>query len=182
MQHKKNQFFNFFISCIPGAGQMYQGFLKRGTSLMTIFFVEIFLAGVVNIDWLLFGLPVIWSYSFFDSINTNSLPDEEFNKIEDGYLFTSGTAAFKIPKDKVRIPAAIVLIFMGGYVLLENIAYVLRNVLGYSYNWWFMELVFDYIPRFLFAAIVIAAGIYLIKGKKVQMDKDDIYTQDNNRL
>ena len=53
MQHKRNQFFNFFISCVPGAGQMYQGFLKRGTSLMTIFFIEIFLAGIVNIDWLL---------------------------------------------------------------------------------------------------------------------------------
>ncbi|MDE6615889.1 MAG: hypothetical protein K2K35_04930, partial [Lachnospiraceae bacterium] len=116
MQHKRNQFFNFFISCVPGAGQMYQGFLKRGTSLMTIFFIEIFLAGIVNIDWLLLGLPVIWSYSFFDSMNTNSLSDEEFSKIEDRYLFTSGNPAFKIPQSKIRIPAAILLIFIGSYI------------------------------------------------------------------
>ncbi|MDE7051315.1 MAG: hypothetical protein K2O92_00170, partial [Lachnospiraceae bacterium] len=116
MQHKRNQFFNFFISCVPGAGQMYQGFLKRGTSLMTIFFVEIFLAGIVNIDWILLGLPVIWSYSFFDSMNTNSLSDEEFSKIEDRYLFTNENTTFKIPQSKIRIPAAILLIFMGGYI------------------------------------------------------------------
>ncbi len=182
MQHKRNQFFNFFISCVPGAGQMYQGFLKRGTSLMTIFFIEIFLAGIVNIDWLLLGLPVIWSYSFFDSMNTNSLSDEEFSKIEDRYLFTSGNSSFKIPQSKMRIPAAVVLIFMGGYVLLENIAYLLKNALGYSYHWWFMDLVFDYFPRFLFAAVVIAAGVYLIKGKKVQMDKDDMYNPGNDGL
>ncbi len=182
MQHKRNQFFNFFISCVPGAGQMYQGFLKRGTSLMTIFFVEIFLAGIVNIDWILLGLPVIWSYSFFDSMNTNSLSDEEFSKIEDRYLFTNENTTFKIPQNKIRIPAAILLIFMGGYILLENIAYVLRNILGYSYNWRFIELIFDYFPRFLFAAIVIAAGVYLIKGKKVQMDEDDIYNPGNDGM
>lgn len=182
MQHKRNQFFNFFISCVPGAGQMYQGFLKRGTSLMAIFFIEIFLAGIVNIDWLLLGLPIIWSYSFFDSMNTNSLSDEEFDKIQDRYLFTNGDTAFKISKSKIRIPAAIVLIFMGSYVLLENIAYLLRNMLGYSYHWWFMDLIFDYLPRFLFAAIVIAAGVYLIKGKKIQMDKEDMYNPGNDGL
>lgn len=182
MQRKRNQFFNFFISCVPGAGQMYQGFLKRGTSLMAIFFIEIFLAGIVNIDWLLLGLPIIWSYSFFDSMNTNSLSDEEFSKIGDRYLFIDGNSAFKIPKNRMRIPLAVVLIFIGSYVLLENIAYILRNIFGYSYNWWFMDLVFDYFPRFLFATIVIAAGVYLIKGKKVQMDEDGVYNPSNDGL
>ena len=82
----------------------------------------------------------------------------------------------------MRIPAAVVLIFMGGYVLLENIAYLLKSALGYSYHWWFMDLVFDYFPRFLFAAVVIAAGVYLIKGKKVQMDKDDMYNPGNDGM
>lgn len=182
MPHKRNQFWNFLLSFVPGAGQMYQGFLKKGTSIMSIFFAEILLAGIVNIDWLLLGLPVIWAYSFFDSLNTNSLPDEEFDRIQDGYLFTNDSQGFKIPAGKFRIPAAVILILMGSYVLLENIAYMLRNLFGYSYGWWFMDLVFDYVPRFAFAAVVIIAGIYLIKGKKIQIDNDDTYNQDKDVL
>jgi len=182
MPHKRNQFWNFLLSFVPGAGQMYQGFLKKGTSIMSIFFAEILLAGIVNIDWLLLGLPVIWAYSFFDSLNTNSLPDEEFDRMQDGYLFTNDSQGFKVPAGKFRIPAAVILILMGSYVLLENIAYMLRNFFGYSYGWWFMDLVFDYVPRFAFAAAVIIAGIYLIKGKKVQIDNDDTYNQDKDIL
>ncbi len=182
MPHKRNQFWNFLISCMPGAGQMYQGFLKRGTSLMSLFFAEILLACMVNIDWLLLGLPVIWAYAFFDSINTNSLPDEDFNKLKDGYLFTEYSGNFKIQSSKLRVPAAVVLILMGGYILLENIVYMLRSLFGYSYHWWLMDLVFDYFPRLAFAAAVIIAGLYLIKGKKIQMDNDDTYTQDKDIL
>ena len=43
MTHRRSKFWNFFISFMPGAGQMYQGFLKRGTSLMSMFFAEIFI-------------------------------------------------------------------------------------------------------------------------------------------
>lgn len=182
MPHKTNQFWNFLISFMPGAGQMYQGFLKRGTSLMSVFFAEIFLAGIVNIDWLLLGLPVIWAYAFFDSINTNSLPDEYFNQLKDEYLFTEYSGNFKIQGSKLRIPAAVVLILMGSYILIENILYMLRNLFGYSYNWWFMDLVFDYFPRLAFAAAVIIAGLYLIRGKKIQMDNDDIYTNSKDIL
>ncbi|MFG6394925.1 MAG: hypothetical protein K1W24_12205 [Lachnospiraceae bacterium] len=182
MPYKRNQFWNFFISFVPGAGQMYQGFLKRGTSLMSAFFAEILLAEIVNIDWLLLGLPVIWAYAFFDSINTNSLPDEDFNKLKDGYLFTEYSTSFKVQGSKLRIPAAVVLILMGSYILLQNIVYMLRRLFGYSYHWWLMDLVFDYLPRFVFAAAVITAGLYLIKGKKIQMDNDDTYTQDKDIL
>ena len=104
MAHKKSKFWNFVISFMPGAGQMYQGFLKRGTSLMAIFFAEIFLANIINIDWLLFGLPVIWFYAFFDSLNTNDLSDEDFSKLEDAFLFTDSSTTFKISKSKFRVP------------------------------------------------------------------------------
>lgn len=176
MAHKKNKFWNFIISFMPGAGQMYQGFLKRGTSLMTMFFAEIFLANIINIDWFLFGLPVIWFYAFFDSLNTNDLSDEEFSKLEDAFLFTDSSTTFKISKSKFRIPAAVVLIMAGCYILLENVFYMLRSVLGFGYDWWVTEVIFDYFPRFVFAAVIILAGLYLIKGKKIQLDNNDEYS------
>jgi len=168
MARKKNSFWNFVISCMPGAGQMYQGFLKRGTSLMVLFFGGIFLANMVNIDWILFGSIVIWFYSFFDSLNSNGLSDEEFNKLEDGFLFTDNSESFKFSKSKFRIPLAVVLIMAGCYILLENILYMFRYTFGFSYDWWVMDIFFDYFPRFVFAAAVIIAGLYLIRGKKSQ--------------
>ena len=177
MAHKKSKFWNFVISFMPGAGQMYQGFLKRGTSLMAIFFAEIFLANIINIDWLLFGLPVIWFYAFFDSLNTNDLSDEDFSKLEDAFLFTDSSTTFKISKSKFRVPAAVVLIMAGCYILLENVFYMFRIIFGLENNWWVTEIIFDYFPRFVFAAVIILAGLYLIKGKKIQLDNNDEYSK-----
>lgn len=172
MTHRRSKFWNFFISFMPGAGQMYQGFLKRGTSLMSMFFAEIFIANIINIDWLLFGLPVIWFYAFFDSLNINDISDEEFSKLEDAFLFTDSSTTFKVSKSKFRVPAAVILIMAGCYILLENIFYMFRIIFGLDYDWWVTEIIFDYFPRFVFAGVIILAGLYLIKGKKIQLDND----------
>lgn len=34
---KKNGILTLLFACIPGAGQMYQGYMKRGLSLITMF-------------------------------------------------------------------------------------------------------------------------------------------------
>lgn len=34
---KKNGFLTFIFACIPGAGQMYYGYMQRGLSLITMF-------------------------------------------------------------------------------------------------------------------------------------------------
>lgn len=173
MTHKKNKFWNFCISFIPGAGQMYQGFLKRGTSLMALFFGEICLANMVNIDWLLFATPVIWCFAFFDSINNNSLSDEEFNSLRDGYLFIDDDRIFKIARNRFRIPAAVLLILVGAYTLLENMLYMFINVFNIRVRWYIAEQVLGYFPRIIFALLVIAAGIYLIRGKRLQDYDED---------
>ena len=40
MTHKKSSFWRFLFSLIPGAGEMYMGFLKMGTSLMALFILR----------------------------------------------------------------------------------------------------------------------------------------------
>ena len=42
MIRKKGSFLTFCFSMLPGAGEMYLGFMKRGASLMTLFFFIIF--------------------------------------------------------------------------------------------------------------------------------------------
>jgi len=182
MPNKKSKFWNFFISFVPGAGQMYQGFLKRGTSLMLMFFGEVCLSALLRMEVLLFAAPVIWFYAFFDSINTNSLSDEDFCQVSDRYLLTGFSRNFNISGSQFRIPAAIVLIITGSYILLENILYVLKNIFGLPIAWDIFYWIMDYLPRFVFSALIIMTGVYLVRGKKSWADNDDIYIQKKDNI
>ena len=62
---KKNAFLTFIFACIPGAGQMYYGYMKRGLSMIT-FFCLFIMAGTL-VDVLVVGSVIVWMYSFFDT-------------------------------------------------------------------------------------------------------------------
>lgn len=57
------------LSIVPGAGHMYIGYQKKGLLLMGSFFFSIFFMGWLGISLLLFLLPLIWFYSFFDAMH-----------------------------------------------------------------------------------------------------------------
>ena len=63
----KNGFLTFCCAFIPGAGQMYQGYMKRGLSLI----LTACLIGMVGslLNPVLLLLVVLWMYSFFDTFN-----------------------------------------------------------------------------------------------------------------
>ena len=81
---KKSGFLTFCFSFLPGAGEMYLGFMKMGASLMGMFFALIGVAYALNLPVLFFGIIVEWFYSFFHVHNLAGLTDEEFLSIEDG--------------------------------------------------------------------------------------------------
>lgn len=62
---KKNGFLTFIFACIPGAGQMYYGYMQRGLSIAMILILCVMAATVVEPQ--LFLCLVIWMYSFFDT-------------------------------------------------------------------------------------------------------------------
>ena len=47
---KKNGILTLLFACIPGAGQMYQGYMKRGLSLITMFCLFIILGSTTGLD------------------------------------------------------------------------------------------------------------------------------------
>lgn len=66
----KNGFFTFCFACIPGAGQMYQGYMKRGLSILTILLVAVGIGSIFYLDaFLVMAVLIIWMYSFFDTFN-----------------------------------------------------------------------------------------------------------------
>ena len=65
MTSKKGKYLSFIFSLIPGAAEMYMGFMKQGVSLMSMFFASILMAGWLRADVLAFIGIVVWFYSFF---------------------------------------------------------------------------------------------------------------------
>lgn len=64
----KNGFLTLCFSFIPGAGQMYQGYMKRGLAHV-IFFVIPLMIGGVFFPVVMVLSAVVYMYSFFDSLN-----------------------------------------------------------------------------------------------------------------
>ena len=69
MIRKKSKGWTFIFSLLPGAGEMYMGFMKQGVSIMGLFFATIAVAATLNIGPLTIVLPIIWCYSFFNVHN-----------------------------------------------------------------------------------------------------------------
>ena len=59
----------FLSSCVPGCGQMHQGYMKRGVSILTAFCILFALAVFLEIGAVAVLMLPVWLYSFFDSYN-----------------------------------------------------------------------------------------------------------------
>ena len=174
MKKEKSKFLTFCFSLLPGAGHMYMGFMKMGLSVMAMFFFGIFLSSFLDIGPLLVVLPLIWFYSFFDCINKRYSSDEEFLLLEDNYLF-SADELVKIDKGmfkKHRLLGGVLLIFLGGYLIWNNI---INSLSRYMPSEVYMALsnVTRVAPQIIVGAIIIAVGAKLIIGKKRECDSDD---------
>lgn len=172
MTRKKNGFLTFVFSLLPGAGEMYMGFFKQGVSIMSAFFMLIFVSSWLNLGPLMFVLPVLWFYSFFHVHNLASLRDEEFYSIEDNYLFNYDQNKLQamFGESKGRKIFAIVLIFLGVsaiWITLMDLLKSCLNALGLDMEWYYQ--ISYRIPQCVFGIAVILLGIHLIRGKKKEL-------------
>jgi hypothetical protein len=174
MIRKKNSFLTFIFSTIPGAGQMYMGFMKRGLCLMASFVLVITLGAWLNLSPILLLLPLIWFYAFFDTHNLRAMPDEEFYTMTDDYLFLSDLPKEKLQllQSKYRNIFAIALILLGFTILWNNMIktfylilpeFLVDNLYTFGYRF----------PQIAIGITIILFGFYLIRGKKVELNKED---------
>lgn len=176
MTRKKGKFLTFCCSLIPGAGEMYLGFLKQGVSIMTIFFL-LFGLGAVLYPPLIVFCAVVWFYSFFHTHNLNSLPEDEFYAIQDDYLLhLHQISSIKyLLFERYRKATAIVLILLGLSMIWNNIygffIYLARDVLNISLEFLtILSWISHAIPRTVAALLIIALGICLIRNKKQELE------------
>lgn len=64
----KNGFLTLCFSFFPGAGQMYQGYMKRGLSQVILFVIPLIVGSFLFPIVMVFS-GVVYMYSFFDSLN-----------------------------------------------------------------------------------------------------------------
>jgi hypothetical protein len=174
MKKEKSKFLTFIFSLLPGAGHMYMGFMKMGLSLMAAFFFVIFLSSWLDIGPLLFTLPLLWFYSFFDCMNKRYSTDEEFLLLEDNYLFSLNEIV-KMDRGifkKHRLFSGVLLLLLGVYLIWNNMIHSLsRYISDEVYN--AINSITRVAPQILIGFAIIAVGANLILGKKKECDTND---------
>lgn len=186
MTKKKNGFLTFIFSLLPGAGEMYMGFFKQGISIMSAFFMLIFVSSWLNLGPLMLTLPVLWFYSFFHVHNLASLRDEEFYSIEDKYLFNYDDSKIQelLGRNKGRKILAIVLILFGVSAIFDIVMQVLESILNIMNidMGWYYSISYN-MPQFVFGIAIILLGIHLIRGKKKELyEIEERQDQINDRI
>ena len=174
MNHKSGILL-FLCSCIPGCGQMYQGYMKRGVSLLGMCCAIIGIASFLNIGELAILLPVVWIYAFFDSYNLRNQPED--NMQSDEYLFgLSDLDSQRLSALCMRRHSIIgwVLVILGIYMLydtfMRRIMRVISDIPGME--WTYGLVVYD-LPRLAITVLVILLGLWFIRGPK-QRPSDEI--------
>lgn len=177
MTKKKNGFFTFCCSLLPGAGEMYLGFMKEGVSMMGLFWGAIAVISFLGLDVGALVLPIIWCYSFFNVHNKAGLSDEEFYALEDDYLFHMDQI---IPRERMNVQQttvfAWILILLGvsilwGPVINQLLLFMKSFVSAEMLNT--IQYFLHRLPRYVVAVLMIAGGIYLIRHKKQELDQEE---------
>lgn len=178
---KKNRFLTFCFSVMPGAGEMYMGFMRMGVSLMLLFIACI--AIPVWMNWGALGVisMVVWFYSFFHTNHLASLSDEEFAEVSDEYLF--GLDALSNGRDfvaKHQKWVATALIFAGSCLLWNTFTDMAYRYLPEAV-YYFMNRIGNYAPSILVAVVIIVIGINMIRGRKEQLAELEVKEQENQK-
>ena len=164
------------FSCVPGCGQMYQGYMRRGISQTILCCAAIALAVFLEIGALVVLVVPLWLYSFFDSFDLHRRLSggglESLGTAEpDAFLFgISELDAERLSRllDKRHSLIGWTLVLLGVYALYNTVA---REVLGFLreiFPWtgWIYDLLVWDMPRIAGTLLIIALGVWFIRGPR----------------
>lgn len=174
MRRKRGKFLTFLCSLIPGAAEMYMGFMKTGISLMTVFILCFVVPSVLRVSdvFILFAV-LVWFYSFFHARNLAACGEEEFQALTDAYVWSSFMEGkgIKLTNPSLRKWGAIILIVYGVTQLWHTVARWIYAVIP-THMWNDVSMFVDGVPQILVALVIIIVGLKLIAGKKEELNGD----------
>lgn len=161
----KSSFWTFCFAFVPGAGQMYLGYMQRGLSLILLFCVTGFVADLFY-DAVVF-MPVIWMYSFFDTFNLRAQlmagqtpPDEMlFSLGQEGWL--------RRLMSRRQTVLGWVLVVLGLWALVQNFVLPPLRQLSDIYPMvdWLCSFLRD-LPSLALVLALIGVGVWLVRGPR----------------
>jgi hypothetical protein len=151
---KPSKFITFILSIIPGVGHLYLGAMNRGLQFLILFFSSVFLLDFLSFRIIPFWLPIVWFYGLFDALQ---LADQAilYAEVQDKPLVE--WSHIKVKQHWLGWG----LLGLGVLLLMDNVLPRIWNALFSHIHW------FSFRPL-LTALLLIGAGIYLLRGKKVQ--------------
>ena len=119
----------------------------------------------------LFILPILWCYSFFNVHNIRGMSDEEFYALEDDYLFHFERIfpAERWNKKQNNL-LAIMMIVVGIVILWGNLTDYMRWLFPSEIYW----SIVDAVPQLAISIFFIWGGSNLIRGKKRELDQQEL--------
>ena len=174
---KKNGFLTFCFAFIPGAGQMYQGYMKRGLSLVGICCLAIAVASLLSPlqNAALAVCCVVWMYSFFDTFNLRAQLGAGMAPADD-YLVHLG---YDISLDRLLHRRhklfGWVLVVLGVYTLYDGLLMdFLRDLYWNTDNSWIIRVIYNVmnsVPTVVVCLAVIVLGLWLVRGPRHKTDQ-----------
>ncbi len=173
-QQKKNGFFTFIFSFMPGAAEMYMGFLKQGASLMGIFLLCCVLPNQLGLhDFNFVCVVFAWFVSFFHARNLATLREEAFYELKDSFIWEEFTENrnIRVSNPTLRKWAATILVIIGVLMLWNNFSSIIYNFIP-DRIWNYVYPIMEKLPKVAIAIVIIAIGFKLIVGKKEELKRD----------
>lgn len=157
-------------ACVPGCGQMSQGYMKRGISQTIITCALLFVAVFLELGALAVLIAPLWLYSFFDSYNLRRQLREGAAP-EDEFMFgLSDMDSRRLTRILSRRGSLIgwVLVAVGLYNVYQIAARRILGMLRGLFPWleWLYDLLVWDMPRIMGTVLIIALGLWFIKGPK----------------
>jgi len=143
------------LSIFPGAGHLYIGMQMRGIQLMIAFILSLYMLDVLRFSVLLFLIPILWFFSFFDALQVITRMDRE--EIIDKPIVSGLTHYHRW--------IGIALLLLGMYVIIDRISptvirYFLDNEAYYLFR--------QYFDVAIVSLILIISGVVLLFRRKKQ--------------
>ena len=178
MKQRRTGLFLFVCSCIPGCGQMYQGYMKRGLSMMLLFWGWLAVIALLGLDVLIFLLVPIWLYAYFDSYNLRTHM-EQGGPEDDAFLFgflDGDSEKFTLLLRKRHSLFGWLLVGAGLYMLNDCLVQRVLDVLQYYFEveYWFYHIFSHDIPRLVLTFAIIALGVWFIRGPQKAAPYEEI--------